>query len=195
MDHQRIFIANLSKGRLGQDKANVMGSLLATQFQLAAMTRVNQPEEDRADYPLIIDEFQNFTTDSFASMLAEARKYHLCLTLSHQYTGQIDNSLREAVFGNVGTLVSFRVGNDDAEILEKQFGGTFLARQFVELDRFEVHVKMLRAGALQEPFRATTLAPLGDFRGHRSKFVAHCRQRYATPRNVVESKLSRWSHN
>jgi type IV secretory pathway TraG/TraD family ATPase VirD4 len=111
MDNQRIFIANLAKGKIGHDKANLLGSLLTTQFQLAAMRRASQPEHERRDFYLFIDEFQNFTTDSFAAILAEARKYRLCLTLSHQYIDQIPLPIRQAVFGNVGTLFSFRVGN------------------------------------------------------------------------------------
>lgn len=101
MDNQRLFIANLSKGRLGHDKANLLGSLLTTQFQLGAMARTNRPEDERRDFYLFIDEFQNFSTDAFASILAEARKYRLCLTLSHQYIDQLPLPIRQAVFGNV----------------------------------------------------------------------------------------------
>ena len=125
MDNQRILIANLAQGRLGRDKANLLGCLLTTQFQLAALARTNQPESQRKDFHLFIDEFQNFTTDAFVSILAEARKYRLCLTLSHQYTDQLPLCVRQAVFGNVGTLISFRIGHTDAEILHKEFGMVF----------------------------------------------------------------------
>ena len=195
MDNQRIFIANVSKGKLGHDKANLIGSLIATQFQLAAMSRVNQVEEDRRDFHLVIDEFQNFTTESFAAMLAEARKYRLCLTLSHQYIDQVSPSLRRAVFGNAGTIVSFRVGQTDAEVLEGEYGRNFIARQFVELDQYQVLVKLLEKGVPREPFRATTLAPLGNHTGQRQKLVANSRQRYAVPRLTVESRLNRWAQN
>ena len=124
MDHGRLFIANLSKGQLGHEKANLLGSLLATQFQLAAMARANRPEHERLDFYLAIDEFQNFSTDAFASILAEARKYRLDLTLSHQYIDQLSLPVRQAVFGNVGTLIAFRVGHTDAEVMEKEFGNT-----------------------------------------------------------------------
>ena len=193
MDNQRIFIANVSKGRLGHDKANLVGSLLATQFQLAAMSRVDLPEEDRRDYHLVIDEFQNFTTDSFAAMLAEARKYRLCLTLSHQYIEQVSPALRRAVFGNVGTLVSFRVGQADAEALEGEYGRSFVARQFVELEQYQVLVKLFERGALREPFRANTLPPLANHGRRRNELVANSRQRYAVPRSTVEAKLNRWA--
>ncbi len=117
MDESRILIANLSKGRMGHDKSNLLGALLVAQFQFAAMARANQPEHERRDFHLFIDEFQNFSTDSFASILAEARKYRLCLTLSHQYLDQLPLAVRQAVFGNVGNLISFRVSNSDAEAL------------------------------------------------------------------------------
>src|ERR1700722_18223224 len=139
----RMFIANLSKGRLGHDKANLLGSLLAAQFQLAAMARANRPEAERRDFHLIIDEFQNFSTDAFASILSEARKYRLCLVLSHQYIDQLSLPVRQAVFGNVGTLIVFRIGYADAEIMEKEFGKTFPASAFTDLDRFEAVVKLL----------------------------------------------------
>src|SRR4029077_18311264 len=137
MDNQRIFIANLSKGKLGHEKANLLGSLITTQFQLAAMARSNQPESERRDFYLFIDEFQNFSTDAFASILAEARKYRLCLTLSHQYIDQLPLSIRQAVFGNVGSLISFRVGHTDAEVMEKEFGKIFPASALADLDRYE----------------------------------------------------------
>lgn len=124
MNTGRIFIANLSKGRLGADKANLLGSLLTTQFQLGAMARVNQPEAERRDFYLFIDEFHNFTTDAFAAILSEARKYRLCLALSHQYIEQVPPTVRGAVFGNVGSLVSFRIGHSDAEVLQRESGNT-----------------------------------------------------------------------
>ena len=147
MDCGRLFIANLSKGSLGHEKANLLGSLLTTQFQLAAMARSNRPEAERRDFYLFIDEFQNFSTDAFASILAEARKYRSCLILSHQYIDQLPLPIRQAVFGNVGTLVSFRVGYTDAEVLEKEFGNTFPATAIADLNRYEAIVKLLEDGA------------------------------------------------
>jgi Helicase HerA, central domain len=190
MDNQRLFIANLSKGKIGHDKANLLGSLLTTQFQLAAMRRAGQPEDERRDFYLFIDEFQNFTTDSFAAILAEARKYRLCLTLSHQYVDQIPLPIRQAVFGNVGTLFSFRVGNTDAEVLQKEFANAFIAQQFVDLERFNVFSKILENGTTKEPFKGVTLEPVNV---SHSKAVAHIRNsrlKFATARSQVESKLS-----
>ncbi len=192
MDHQRIFIANLSKGRLGHDKANLLGSLLVTQFQLAAMARANRPEAERRDFYLFIDEFQNFSTDAFASILAEARKYRLCLTLSHQYIDQLSLPVRQAVFGNVGSTIAFRVGHDDAEVLRGQFGEEFQTRQFVDLNRFEVFVKLLENGEQLQPFRGVTHAPSGHTVGRPEKWVQRSRERFAQPRTEVEDKLERW---
>jgi hypothetical protein len=193
MDNQRLFIANLSKGRIGHDKANLLGSLLVTQFQLAAMARATQPEVERRDFYLFIDEFQNFTTDAFAALLAEARKYRLCLTLSHQYIDQLPLPIRQAVFGNLGTLVAFKVGSADAEVLAREFGQTHVPRQFVDLDRYEVLVRLLQEGQHREPFAGTSLPPLDNRVGRQHKLIARSRERFAAPRVKVESKLGQWS--
>jgi hypothetical protein len=195
MDDKMIFIANLSKGKIGHDKANLLGSLLVTQFQLAAMRRASQPESERKDFYLFIDEFQNFTTDSFAAILAEARKYRLCLTLSHQYVDQIPLPIRQAVFGNVGTLFSFRVGNTDAEVLQKEFGNQFIAQQFVDLERFHVFTKILENGANLQPFRGVTLQPVDLSRGRAVNHVANSRLIYAELRKEVEQRLQRLTGN
>jgi hypothetical protein len=192
MDNGRLFIANLSKGRLGHDKANLLGSLLVTQFQLGAMARANRPESERRDFYLFIDEFQNFSTDAFASILAEARKYRLCLTLSHQYIDQLPLPIRQAVFGNVGTLIAFRIGNTDAEVMEKEFGNAIPASSLADLERYEVVVKLLVEGANQEPFRAKMLPPLGNLVGRKDKLIARSRERFAMPRTRIDDKLKRW---
>ncbi|HEY3915217.1 MAG TPA: type IV secretion system DNA-binding domain-containing protein [Verrucomicrobiae bacterium] len=193
MNEGRIFIANLSKGPLGHDKANLLGSLLSTQFQLAAMARSSIPEEKRRDFVLAIDEFQNFSTDSFASMLAEARKYRLSLILSHQYIEQLSPVVCTAVFGNVGTMVAFRMGYSDAEIIEKEFGNSFSASAFSDLGRYEAIVKLLERGVTSEPFRAKTLHPIEHGVSNKQKLIASSRSRFATPRAVVEEKISRWA--
>jgi energy-coupling factor transporter ATP-binding protein EcfA2 len=196
MDNARLFIANLSKGRLGHDKANLLGSLLVTQFQLGAMARSVRPESERRDFYLFIDEFQNFSTDAFASILAEARKYRLCLTLSHQYIDQLPEPIRQAVFGNVGTLVAFRIGYPDAEVMTKEFGKTIPATSLADLERYEAVVKLLVEGSNQEPFRAKMLPPLENRVGRRDKLIARSRERFAMPRVKIEGKLKRWmAHN
>ena len=195
MDNGRLFIANLSKGRLGHDKANLLGSLLVTQFQLGAMARSARPESERRDFYLFIDEFQNFSTDAFASILAEARKYRLCLTLSHQYIDQLPEPIRQAVFGNVGTLVAFRIGYTDAEVMTKEFGKTIPATSLADLERYEAVVKLLVEGANQEPFRAKMLPPLENCIGRRDKLIKQSRERFAMPRTKIDDKLKRWMNS
>jgi hypothetical protein len=192
MDNERIFIANLSKGKLGEDKANLLGSLLLTKFQLAAMGRANIPENERKDFFLFVDEFHNFSTDSFASVLSEARKYRLCLTLSHQYIEQLLPEIRNAVFGNVGSIVSFRVGNTDADVLAKEFGNDYKPERFTELGNHEVRVKLLECGEYGEPFFARTAPPRSVFHGHRDNLIRRSRERYAEKRSRIEGRIQRW---
>lgn len=193
MDNGRLFIANLSKGHLGHEKANLLGSLLVTQFQLAAMARSSVPESQRRDFYLFIDEFQNFSTDAFASILAEARKYRLCLVLSHQYIDQLTVPVRQAVFGNVGTIVSFRIGSADAEIVEKEFGKAFSAAALADLGRFEAAIKLLDDGTNTEPFRARMNAPCESGFGTKYKLILHSRERFAMRRSKIDDKLNRWT--
>ena len=195
MDTGRLFIANLSKGRLGHDKANLLGSLLVTQFQLGAMARSTRPESERRDFYLFIDEFQNFSTDAFTSILAEARKYRLCLTLSHQYIDQLPEPIRQAVFGNVGTLIAFRIGYTDAEVMTKEFGKSIPATSIADLERYEAVVKLLVEGSNLEPFRAKMLPPLENRVGRKDKLIALSRERFAMPRSRIEDKLTRWMNS
>jgi DNA helicase HerA-like ATPase len=192
MDSERVFVANLSKGQLGEDKANLLGSLLVTQFQLAAMSRSTLPEAERKPFHLFIDEFQNFTTASFAGLLSEARKFGLCLTLAHQFTAQLSEPVRNAVFGNVGTIAAFRVGHTDAEALAREFGTDFPPSAFVELDRFEVLLRPLATQRSAVPFRMRTLPPLHNRQGNRERLLRRCRERFSTPRGEVERRLARW---
>lgn len=192
MDDGRIFIADVSKGKLGADKANLIGALLTTQFELAAMSRSNIPESERRDFYLYIDEFQSFATDSFVAILSEARKYRLCLTLSHQYTNQLRPEVREAVFGNVGSIIAFRVGEQDAEHLEREFGEAYPARRFVDLHNHEICAKILSDGEHGDPFIAQTLPPWGDRHHHREKIIRRSREKYGAKRAIVEDKIRRW---
>jgi hypothetical protein len=192
MDTQRLFIANLSKGKLGNEKANLLGCLLTTEFQLAAMSRADQPEQERRDFYLFVDEFHNFATDSFAAILSEARKYCLCLTLSHQYVDQLTLPVRQAIFGNVGTLMSFGIGHADAEAMQSEFGDAFVASQFVDLNRFEMLVRLFQNGATREPFRASALPPIENRVGRPARLIARSREKYSSHRAIVEEKFSRW---
>jgi len=193
MDNGRLLIANLSKGHLGEDKANLLGSLLVTQFQLGSMARAKRPESERRDFYLFIDEFQNFSTDAFASILAEARKYRLCLTLSHQYIDQLSLSVRQAVFGNAGTLIAFHIGHIDAEMLEKELGKTIPASAIADLDRYHIVINLLDDGTNATPYRAKIAPPLRRRETFRTELIRSSRERFATGRTAVEGRLNRWT--
>ena len=194
MDGQKILIANISKGRVGEDNSRLLGALITTKLQLAAMSRVDVPESERKDFFLYIDEFQNFATESFINILSEARKYRLALTLSHQYVEQLEDGVKEAVFGNVGTIVSFRVGAEDAEFLEKEFSPEFLAQDFVNLGKYNIYAKLMIDGLAGRPFSAEGLAPFPEeAQSNRDAIIAYSRQRYGTPLAEVEEKIATWS--
>ena len=194
MDGGKILIANLSKGRMGEDNSRLLGALLITKLQLAAMTRVDLPEEKRNDFFLYVDEFQNFATESFVNVLSEARKYRLSLILGHQYIAQMDEKVRDAVFGNVGTLISFRVGAEDAEFLEREFIPDFIAEDLVNLAKYNIYLKLMIDGIAGRPFSAETLSPfLKSEKSNKEKIIRASRQRYGTPRKIVEEKISRWA--
>jgi hypothetical protein len=192
MDNRRILLANLSKGKLGADNANLLGAILVTQFQLAAMARADVAEDERVDFSLAIDEFHNFSTDSFASVLSEARKYRLSMLLAHQYVEQLTDEVRDAVFGNVGSLISFRVSERNADLLSREFGNAYLPETFSSLANYEVCAKVLTGGQHAEPFLGTTLPPVGNRYSRGDMHVRRSRERYATPRAVVEDRIRRW---
>ena len=166
MDEGRILIVKLSKGTLGEDNANLLGALLVTKIQQDAMSRADIPEADRRDFYLYIDEFQNFTTGAFATILSEARKYRLAMTIAHQYIGQLsphgNSELRDAVFGNVGSMISFQVGSDDAQYLVAQlrkYDGQLTPEDLTNLPKYHAYVRLLQAGMPEHPFSMQTLAP------------------------------------
>ncbi|MBI2042131.1 MAG: type IV secretion system DNA-binding domain-containing protein [Candidatus Nealsonbacteria bacterium] len=194
MDQEKILIMNLSKGRVGEDNSRLLGALMITKLQLAAMSRVDIPEQERKDFFLYIDEFQNFATESFTNILSEARKYRLALILGHQYIKQMDEKVSDAVFGNVGTIVTFRVGADDAEYLEKEFTPEFLAGDLVNLGKYNIYLKLMIDGLAGRPFSATTLPPIPSLeQSHREAIIKFSREKYSTPRSVVEEKISQWT--
>ncbi|MBN1325405.1 type IV secretion system DNA-binding domain-containing protein [Candidatus Falkowbacteria bacterium] len=196
MDEGKILILNLSKGRIGEDASALFGSMMVTKLQLAAMSRVDMPEEERKDFYLYVDEFQNFATDSFADILSEARKYHLCLNIAHQYVEQLGEVVQPAVFGNVGTMIVFRIGAADAEFLEKEFAPHILPEDLINLPKFEYYTKLMIDGVSSEPFSARGLPPI--FRGsmgNEEKVIKVSRERYAKPRDIVEDKIKRWSES
>src|SRR3954449_7840787 len=190
MDRCGIFIANLSKGKIGEDSANLIGSLLVSSFALAAAARADTPEHARADFYLYVDEFQNFATDSFASILSEARKYRLSLALFHQYIDQLSDPLRKSVFGNVGTTIAFRVGQTDAVHLASEFEHQFAPERFTGLGRYEVAVRLLEHGAPSTPFTGRTLAPDRTPYGQGAEMRAQSRRRHARARAGLERELT-----
>lgn len=194
MDNGKILIMNLSKGRIGEDNSALLGAMMITKIQLAAMSRVDLPEKERRDFYLYIDEFQNFSTDSFANILSEARKYRLNLILAHQYIEQLTEKVKPAVFGNVGTLVVFRVGAADAEELVKEFTPTFTEEDIVNLPKYEMYLKLMIDGIASSPFSAIGLPPLREDEktSNTEKVIDYSRDHYATPREIVEEKIMRW---
>lgn len=193
MDSEKIFIMNLSKGRIGEDSSRLLGGMLITKIQLAAMERVDMPEAERKDFFLYVDEFQNFATESFANILSEARKYHLSLIMAHQYIKQLDEHVADAVFGNVGTIVTFRVGAEDAEFMEKEFEPVFTANDIINLPKFHIYLKLMINGVASQPFSAMGMPPIGNPTNNLEKVVRISRERYALPRAEIEDKIMQWS--
>ncbi|EKE15850.1 MAG: hypothetical protein ACD_11C00103G0052 [uncultured bacterium] len=159
MDEGKIFIVNLSKGKLGEINSHLLGLVIVGKLLMAALSRVDMGEDKRKDFYLYIDEFQNVTTDSISQILSEARKYHLDLVIAHQFIGQLSEEISKAVFGNVGSLCSFRVGPEDAEFLDKQFEPIFTANDLVNVDNYNCFSKILLNGELSKPFNMKTYPP------------------------------------
>lgn len=194
MDERKILIMNLAKGKIGEDSTALLGAMMITKIQLAAMGRVDIPEEERKDFFLYVDEFQNFATDSFANILSEARKYRLDLILANQYITQLEEPVRDAVFGNAGTLVTFRVGAADAEFLEKEFEPIFLPNDLVNLPKYNIYLKLMIDGITGDAFSATVLPPIAlEESGAHEKVIKVSRDRYATKKEEVEEKIRRWT--
>ncbi len=179
LDRGGILVANLSKGRIGEDGSNLLGSLLITGLQLAAMRRADRPEAERRDFFLFVDEFQNFATDSFATILSEARKYRLNLTIANQYLEQVPEATLAAVFGNVGSLLCFQVGARDAETLAEQLGADVEPQQLTNLPRHVAYARLLIDGLPSRPFSLRTLPPSPVRDGARSDVIRRTsRHRY-----------------
>ena len=191
MDEGRVLVVNLSKGRIGEDASMLLGSLVVTSIQLAAMTRAEIPQRQRRDFFCYVDEFQNFATESFATILSEARKYGLGLTVANQYLAQMDDLTREAVFGNVGSLLVFQVGASDADILAEQLGDDLTPQDLLTLPRYRAYVRLLIDGMPSRPFSMETLPPpTGDFRTQHPAVVRRTsRHRYARPAAAVQHEL------
>jgi hypothetical protein len=196
MDEKKILIVNLSKGKVGEGNANLIGSLLITKIYLAAMSRSDSGPYGLDRLPpfyFYVDEFQNFTTDSISTILSEARKYKLNLTIAHQYISQIDERIRDSVFGNVGTIGAFRVGAEDAEFLEKQFEPQFSRFDLVNLDNFHVILKMMLNHKISTPFKMQTVAPKKGSTVMVKAIKKISKLKYGQSRSVVEEDIIRRS--
>lgn len=195
MDEGKIVLINLSVGRLGETNAALLGSLMITALQLAAMSRADVPEAERRDFYLYVDEFQNFATESFATILSEARKYHLSLIMANQYIAQMeDTGVRDAVFGNVGTLITFRVGAQDATVLTKEFSPPFEDQDLINLPRQHIYVRMTINGQSETAFSAKVLTVDNTTTGLTDEIMNFSRQSYTKPRDVVETEVAEWSN-
>lgn len=195
MDKKKIIVVNLSKGLIGEDISSLLGAMMITKFQLDAMSRANIPEKERQDFYLYVDEFQNFATDSFATILSEARKYRLNLTMANQYIAQMPDEVRDAVFGNVGSILSFQVGFDDAEYLSQQYSEEAMPNDLVSLNKYTSYMRLLVDGMPTKTFSLDTLPPpeLEDDPARVEKIIKVSRERYSKPRDQVEDKIRRWS--
>ena len=199
MNTGKILLINVSKGLVGEDNSSLLGAMFLTKLQLATMERVRIPEHERRDFYLYVDEFQNFVTDAFASILSEARKYRLSLIMAHQYIAQLvtneSTKVRDAVFGNVGTIICFRVGAGDAEFLEKEFEPQFLMNDLVNIPNFNICLRLMIDGVMREPFTGQVLPPtqLPDTQKNKEKVIEASRQRHGVPRAEVELRINRWS--
>jgi hypothetical protein len=196
MDERKILIINLSKGRVGEANANLLGSMMITKIYLAAMSRADVQEKALHNLPnfyLYVDEFQSFANESFADILSEARKYKLNLTIAHQYVEQMSEEVRAAVFGNVGTMITFRVGAYDAEVLEKEFAPQFTAEDLVNLGMFQMYLKLMIDGVGSTPFSASSLPPYPEpIISYKSEIIQNSRKNYSKPRGEVEDNIRKW---
>jgi hypothetical protein len=195
MDNEKICIINLSKGIIGEDTSALLGSMMVTKFQIDAMSRADIAEKDRKDFFLYVDEFQNFATDSFATILSEARKYRLSLVMANQFISQMSESVQGAVFGNVGTTVSFQIGPDDAPKMVEVMGGEDIisVQDLQNLKKYDIYTKLLIDGMPSPVFSATTFAPINDHlaipKQDHTKIRQVSREKYAKPRSFVEKKI------
>ncbi len=191
MDNKKILLVNLSKGRTGELNSKLLGMIFVMKFQAAAMSRANIPEDERVDFSLYVDEFQNFSTDSFATIMSEARKYHLNLIVANQFTTQLTDEIRDAVFGNMGTIVAFRVGQNDVDPLTRYFQPTFDADDLLRIPNHNTITRTLIGGVPTQPFSMSMLPPLGS---PNPKLAEALKQlsaaKYGRPRAQVEAEIA-----
>ncbi|MFC1656675.1 type IV secretory system conjugative DNA transfer family protein [Patescibacteria group bacterium] len=193
LDHQKIFLINLSKGKMGEDNSALLGAMMITKIQLTAMQRVYIPEKERKDFYLYVDEFQNFATEAFSAILSEARKYRLNLILANQYIAQIPEVVREAIFGNIGTIIAFRVGPSDVDMLTKEFSPVFDDNDLVNLDKYNIYVKMAIDGVTSPAFSAMTLPPFASRTNSKDIVIKQSREMFSKEKEAVEKQIIEWN--
>ncbi len=193
MDEKKIVLINLSKGRIGELNSSLLGALLVTKIYLASMSRAKEPEKEFSDFYFYVDEFQNFAAESFENILSESRKYGLALVLAHQYITQMPDGVKDAVFGNVGTHIVFRVGPEDAKVLEIEFAPEFTADDIVNLGFTNIYLKLLIDGEPSRPFSATTLPPFEkNIESYKEQIIEYSREKYCTPIEDIEKQIAEW---
>ncbi|MFH1348438.1 MAG: type IV secretory system conjugative DNA transfer family protein [Patescibacteria group bacterium] len=195
MDNQKIMLVKLNKGLLGEENAQLLGAMMITKIQQAALERADTDEEERKTFYLYCDEFQYFATETFAEILSEARKYRLSLTCAHQYMGQLDDFVRTTIFGNIGTIVSFRVGAEDASVLEQEFNPVFKVRDIINLAVREFYIKMSVKGETRDAFSGTTMDCFTPEKNNKDAIVDFSRKTFARPRAEVEELLRKWDES
>jgi hypothetical protein len=195
MDNKKILLMKVSKGLLGEENSNLIGAMIVTKIYQAAMSRANVREEDRTDFYFYVDEFQNFATDTFAEILSEARKYKLNLTIAHQFIGQLSDQMIKTVFGNVGSMISFRVGAEDAVILENEYTPVFKVRDIINLAVRDFYTKMSIEGEVRRPFSGRTLDVVKPEDDYTDAIKEQSRKKYATPVKTVDEMLAKWDES
>jgi hypothetical protein len=195
MDKKKILLVNLSKGLVGEINANLLGLIIVSKLQMAALERAELPEEERHDFYLYIDEFQNFITDSIATILSEARKYRLDLIIAHQYMKQLEDNkgktaVRDAVLGNAGTIVCFRIGPEDAEVLQKEFAPVFGMHDLLNIEQFTAYAKLLIDNTAAKPFNMMTYPPEPGNKELAAAIKELSRLKYGRPREIVEAEIA-----
>jgi len=197
MDKQKILLVDLSKGQIGEMNSHLLGMIIVGKILMAALSRADMPEDKRKDFYLYIDEFQNFTTDSICSILSEARKYGLNLIIAHQYIGQLvknqDTSIRDAVFGNVGSWISFKIGTDDAEAIEKEFSPTFNQFDLINIEKYTAYVKLLIDNTASRPFSMGSPWPLAGIEREDMSFKIKnlSRLKFGQDRQIIEASIKK----
>jgi len=189
MDEKKILLINLSKGKLGDENSKLLGLITVSKLLASAFSRIDMPEDQRNDFYLYIDEFQNFTTDTVSTILAEARKYRLNLIIAHQYIGQLPESIKNAVFGNIGSIMAYRIGAEDAEFLAKQFEPVFTEKDLLNIDNFNAYLKLLIDNQTSNAFNIRIYPPAEGDLEIALKIKEYSRMKYGKEKEIVEKEI------